>query len=134
MNGPIAFTATLIQKDAQGHPKQLEPKKLSLWHRIYCSLIYSSGLFVGIESIQPLYDGRQLTSEVAVFLTPKQSAYFTLSEVEDLVPVLPPVLTPIYETLGILRYPTKSLRLASESFNASILTFSKKSQTTTSKH
>ena len=91
--------------------------------------MYSSGLFVGKGSSQPLYVGRQMTSEVAGFLTPNQLAEFTLSEVEDLIPVLAPVLTPIYGAVGILRYQTKPLPLASENLRTSILTFlvSKKS-------
>ena len=68
----------------------------SLHHWIYCSLVFSSGLFVGVDKNQPLYDGRQLVTEVVGFLTPNQLADFTLSEVEDLIPVLAPVLTPIY--------------------------------------
>ena len=101
-------------KDAQGHPEQLKAMKLSLWHWICCTLMYSSGVFVRIDSTQPLYDGRQLTSEGAGFLTLNQLADFTLPEVEDLIPVLALLLTPIYGAIGILRYPTKPLRLASE--------------------
>ena len=64
-------------------------------------------------------------TEVAGFLTTNQLADFTLSEVEDLIPALAPVLTPIFGPTGILRYPTKPLRLASETPFASILTFIK---------
>ena len=64
-------------------------------------------------------------SDVAVFLTPNQLANFTLSEVEDLIPVLAPVLTPIFGATGILRHPTKPLRLTSETATVSILTFLK---------
>ena len=99
--------------------------KLSLWHWFYCTLVYASGVFVGIDSTQPLYDGKQLMSEVAGFLTPNQLADFTLSEVKELIPVLAPVLTPIYDAIGILRYPTKPLRLASENLSTSIPTFLK---------
>ena len=98
---------------------------ISLYHWIYCSLVFASGLFVGVDKNQPLYDGRQLVTEVAGFLTPNQLADFTLSKVEDLIPVLAPVLTPIFGPTGILRYPTKPLRLASETPSASILTFLK---------
>ena len=125
MKGLLAFAEILEMKDAQGHPGQLGVMKLSLWHWIYCTLVYLSGVFVGIDSTQPLYDGRQRTSEVAGFLTPNQLANFTLSEVEDLIPVLAPVLTPIYSAIEILRYPKKPLRLASETLSTSILTFLK---------
>ena len=123
MKGLLALAEILKRKVAQGYPEQLEAMKLSLWHWFYCALVYSSGVFVGIDSIQPLYDGKQLTSEVAGFLTPNQLADFTLSEVEDLIPVLAPVGTPIYGAIGILRYPTKPLRLAPETPSTSFLTF-----------
>ena len=38
-------------------------------------------------------------SQVARFLTPNQLSDFTLSEVEHLIPVLAPVLTPIYAAM-----------------------------------
>ena len=66
-----------------------------------------------------------MISVVAGFLTPNQLADFTLSEVEDLIPVLAPVLTPIYGAIGILRYPTNPLRPACETPSTSILTFLK---------
>ena len=97
--------------------------KLTSWHWFYCALVYSSGVFVGIDSTQRLNDGKQLTSEVARFLTPNQLADFTLSEIEDLISVLAPVLTPIYGAIGIPRYPTKPLRLASETPSTTILLF-----------
>ena len=108
----VAFAKILRKKHAQRHPEQLEAMKRFLWHCIYCSLVYSSGLFVYIDSTPPLYDGRQLISEVAGFLTPNQLADFTLSVFEGLIPVLTPILTPIYASIGIMRYPTKPLRLA----------------------
>ena len=91
------------------HSKQKEMMKLSLWYLIHCSLVYSSGVFAGIDTSQSLYDRYQLTSEVAGFLTPNLFSDFTLSEVEDLMPVLAPVLTPIYRAIVILRYPTKQI-------------------------
>ena len=54
-----------------------------------------------------------------------QLAAFTLSEVEDLMPVLAPVLNPIYGAIGVHRYPTNPLRLASQSLSISMLTFLK---------
>ena len=125
MEGLLGLAEILKKKDVRGYPEQLEAMKLSLWHRFYCTLVYSSGVFVGFDSTQPLYDGKQLTSEVAGFLTPNQLADFILSEVEDLIPVLAPVLSPIYGAIGILRFPTNPLRLASETLKTSILTFLK---------
>ena len=83
------------------------------------------GLFVGIDRNQPLYDTRQLTSEVIGFLTPNQLADLALAEVDDLVEFLAPVLTPIYGAVGILRYPTKPLSVMAQVRNHSILTFVK---------
>ena len=82
LKGLLALAEILKRKDAQGYPEQLEAMKLSFWHWIYCALVYSSDMFVGIHSSQPLYEGKQLMSEVAGFLTPNQLADFTLSEVK----------------------------------------------------
>ena len=125
ITGLTALPELLQKKDAQDYPAHVERMTISLYHWIYCSLVFASGLFVGVDRNPPLYDGRQLVSEVAGFLTPNQLADFTLSEVEDLIPVLAHVLTPIFGPTGILRYPTKHLRLASEIPSASILTFLK---------
>ena len=125
ISGLTALAKLLQRKDAQDYPAHLERMTTSLYHWIYCSLVFASGLFVGVDKHQPLYDGRQLVTEVAGFLTPNQLADFTLAEVEDLVPVLAPVLTPIFGPTGILRYPTKHLRLAWETPTVSILTFLK---------
>ena len=109
ISGLTALAKLLQRKDAQDYPAHLECMTTSLYHWIYCSLVFASGLFVGVDKHQPLYDGRQLVTEVAGFLKPNQLADFTLAEVEDLVPVLAPVLTPIFGPTGILRYPTKPL-------------------------
>ena len=125
MKGHLALAEIPKRKDAQGYPEQLEAMKLFMRHWFYCALVYLSGVFVDIDSIQPHYDGNQMTSEVAGFLTPNQLADLILSEVEDLIPVLAPMLTPIYGAIGVLRYPTKPLRFASETPSTSILTFLK---------
>ena len=125
ITGLTALELLLQKKDAQDYPAHIERKTISLYNWIYCSLVFASGLFVGAERNQPLYDGRQLVSKVDGFLTPNQLADITLSEVEDLIPVLAPVLTLIFSPTGILRYPTKPLRLASEIPSVSILTFLK---------
>ena len=97
----------------------------NLWHWVYCTLVFSSGLFVGVDNTQPLYDKKQMLSEVMGFPTPNQLADLMLGEVEDLILVLTPVLTPIYGALGILRYPTKPLRIANKIRSVSILTYVK---------
>ena len=107
--GLVSVAGILKRNDARGNSEQLEATELSLWHWIHCSLVYFSGLFVRIDITHPLYDGRL--------------ADFTLSENEDLIPVLTPVLTPNYRGIGILRYLTNSFRLAYQMLSASILTF-----------
>ena len=99
VEGLIVFAELLGKKDAQGNPAQIEAMKKSLCHWIYCTLVFVSGHFVRIDKTQPLYDTRQLTSEVVGFPTPNQLADLTLTEVEDLVEVIAPVLTLIYGTL-----------------------------------
>ena len=108
--------------------------KRSLCHWIYCTLVFASGQFVGIDETQPIYDTRKLTSEVIGFPTPNQLADLTLAEVEDLVEVLAPVLTPIYEAIGIPRCPTKTRRVTAQTRTTSILTVIKRyAQTVTRK-
>ena len=46
--GLIALAELLGKKDAQEYTAHLEAMKLSLYHWIYCSLVFASGLFVGI--------------------------------------------------------------------------------------
>ena len=75
--------------------------------------------------LSPLYDKGQLTSEVIGFPTPNQLADLTLAELEDLVELLTPVLTPIFGTIGILRYLNKPLSITAQIRSVSILTFVK---------
>ena len=57
------------------------------------------------------------------FPMPQQLADLTLAEVEDLVPVVAPVLIPIFGALGLLRYPTKPVSLAVHVATVSIFTY-----------
>ena len=87
--------------------------RTSVQHWLYFTLVYVSGLFVGVDQAQPLHDSdAQLPRENAGFPMPQQLADLTLAEVEDLVPVVAPVLIPIFGPLGLLRYPTKPVSLA----------------------
>ena len=54
---------------------------------------------------------------------PQQLADLTLAEVEDLVPVVAPVLIPIFGPLGLLRYPTKPVSMAVHFATVSISTY-----------
>ena len=96
----------------------------SVQHWLYSTLIYASGLFVGVDQAQPLHHlDEQLPRENAGFPMPQQLADLTLAEVEDLVPVVAPVLIPILGALGILRYPTKPVSMAVQIATVSIFTY-----------
>ena len=93
-------------------------------HWLYSTLVYASGLFVGVDQAQPLHDpDTQLLRENPGFPLPQQLADLTLAEVEDLVPVVAPVLIPIFGALGLLRYPTKPVSLAVHIATVSIFTY-----------
>ena len=53
----------------------------------------------------------------------QQLADLTLAEVEDLVPVVAPVLIPIFGPVGLLRYPTKPVSLALQVATVSTFTY-----------
>ena len=94
--------------------------RISVQHWPYSTLVYASGLFVGVDQAQPLHDSdAQLPLENPGFPMPQQLADLTLAEVEDLVPVVALVLIPIVGPLGLLCYPTKPASLAC----LSLLTF-----------
>ena len=89
----------------------------------HSTLIYASGLFVGVDQAQPLHHpDAQLPRENAGFPLPQQLPDLTLAEVEDLVPVITPVLIPIFGALGVLRYPTKPVSMAVQVATVSIFT------------
>ena len=80
---------------------------------------------MGVDNTQPMYDAKQLLTDVMRFRTLNQLGKLILGEVEDLIPVLTPVLTSINGAIGVLRYPTKPLRNASKVPSVSILTYIK---------
>ena len=96
----------------------------SLQHWLYSSLVYVSGLFVGVDQAPSLHNpDTQLPSENAEFPMPQQLAYLTLAEVEDLVPVITPMLIPIFGPLGLHRYPSKPVSMAVQVATVSIFTY-----------
>ena len=98
--------------------------RASIQHWLYSTLIYASGLFVGVDQAQSLHDpDMQLPRENPGFPMPQQLADLALDEVEDIVPVIAPVLIPIFGALGQLRYPTKPLSLAVHVATESIFTY-----------
>ena len=72
----LTALAELLQKKGN-YPAHVERMTTSSYHWIYCSLVFASGLFIGVDRNQPLFDGRQLVSEVAGFLTPNPTSWQT---------------------------------------------------------
>ena len=102
----IRWSHILHQKDQQNYSAQLERMRVSMQHWLYSTLVFASGLFVGVDQVQPLYDSdRQLPWETAGFPMTQQLADLTLAEVEDFVPAMAPVLAPIFGAIGVSRYP-----------------------------
>ena len=98
--------------------------RASVHYWLYFTLIYASGLFVGVDQAQPLHDpDAQLPRENPGFPMPQQLADLMLAEVEDLVPVVAPVLIQICGALGLLRYPIKPISLAVHVATVSIITY-----------
>ena len=91
----------LNSKDQQDYVTQLERMRASLQHWLYSTLVFASGLFVGVDQSQPLHNSeRQLPAETAGFPMPQQIADLTLAEVEDFVAVMASVLAPIFGAGG----------------------------------
>ena len=100
-------------KDQQNYAAQLERMRASIQHWLYSTLVFASGLFVGVDQSQPLHNAeRQIPWEMAGFPMPQQLADLTLAEVEDFVDTMIPVLAPTFRAVGVCRYPTKPLARA----------------------
>ena len=98
--------------------------RASVQHWLYSTLVYASGLFVEVDQAQPQHDSdSQLPRENPGFPMLQQIAGLALAEVEDLVPVVAPVLIPGFGHLGLLRYPTKPISLAVHIATVSIFTY-----------
>ena len=57
------------------------------------------------------------------FLFPSQMATLMLVETEDLIPLIAPIVWPIFGAVMALRYPTQVLRMAANTPTYSILHF-----------
>ena len=111
-------------KDQQDYSAQLECKRASVQHWLYSTLVFASGLFVGVDQSQPLHNSdRQIPRETAGFPMPQQIADLTLAEVEDFVAAMAPVLAPIFGAIGVCRYPTKPLAIEVQVHVASFCTY-----------
>ena len=90
--------------------------------RIYSAWINVSGIMITIDHSDPLNqqnNGKNLPG----FLFRSQVASLMLVETEDLVPVIAPIVWPIFGPMMALRYPTQPLRVAARSPTLSILHF-----------
>ena len=111
-------------KDQQNYTAQFERMRASIQHWLYSTLVFASGLFVGVDQAQPLHNSeRQIPWEMAGFPMPQQLADLTLAEVEDFVATMAPVLAPIFGAVGVCRYPTKPLARAVQVHMVSFCTY-----------
>ena len=103
----------MCSKDQQDYAAQLERRRASIQHWLYSTLIFASGLFVGVNQEQLLHnsDG-QIPWETAGFPMPQQIADLTLAELEDFVATMAPVLAPPFGAIGVCRYPTEPIAMA----------------------
>ena len=57
----IRWGHILYTKDQQDYSAQLQRLRASVQHWLYSTLVFASGLFVGMDQVQPLHDpDRQL--------------------------------------------------------------------------
>ena len=114
----------MTSKDQQDYSAQLERMRASVQHWLYSTLVFASGLFVGVDQSQPLHNAdRQIPRETAGFPMPQQIADLTLAEVEDFVAAMAPLLAPIFGAIGVCRYPTMPLAIAVQVHMASFCTY-----------
>ena len=114
----------MTSKDQQDYSAQLERMRASVQHWLYSTLVFASGLFVGVDQSQPLHNSdRQMPRETAGFPLPQQIADLTLAEVEDFVAAMAPVSAPIFGAVGVCRYPTKPLATAVQVHMVSFSTY-----------
>ena len=112
----------LFLQNGHNYAEHLFRTRASVQHWLYSTLVYASGLFV--DQAQHIHDSdAQLPRENPGFPMLQQLAELTLAEIEDLVPVVAPVLIPIFGPLGLLRYPTKPVSLAVHIATVSIFTY-----------
>ena len=114
----------MSSKDQQNYAAQLERMRASIQHWLYSTLVFASGLFVGVDQSQPLHNAeRQIPREMAGFPMPQQLADLTLAEVEDFVATMIPFLAPIFGAVDVCRYPTKPLARAVQVHMVSFCTY-----------
>ena len=125
----VHWSHILYTKDQQNYSAQQERIRASMPHWLFSTSVFASGLFVGVDQVQPLHDSeRQLPWETAGSPMPQQLADQTLAETEDFVPAMAPVLPPIFGAIKVSRYPTKPIAMAVLVHSVSICTYLQGSQ------
>ena len=100
--------------------KQLELNIEAILTWIYSTWVKVAGI------MHPLDENPAINREpnqLPGFLFPSQMATLMLVETEDLIPLLAPIVWPIFGTVMALRYPTQVLRMAANTPTFSILHF-----------
>ena len=98
----VCWSHILHSKDQQTYSAQLERMRAPMQHWLYSTLVFASGLFVGVDQVQPLHDSeRQLPWDTAGFPLPQQLANLNLAEMEDFVPVMVSVLALIFGAISV---------------------------------
>ena len=114
----------MTSKDQQDYSAQLERMRASVQHWLCSTLVFASGLFVGVDQSQPLHNSdRQIPRKTVGFHLPQQIADLTLAEVENFVAAMAPVMAPIFGAVGVCRYPTKPLAAAVQVHMVSFSTY-----------
>ena len=116
-------TCNLTPLDPAG-PLQMK-KQLELNIDALLAWIYST--WVNVTGIMhPLDDNPAVNKEpnqIPGFLFPSQIATLVLVETEDLIPLIAPIIWPIFGAVMALRYSTQALRVAASAPALSILHF-----------
>ena len=100
--------------------KQLELNIEAILTWIYSTWVNVAGI------MHPLDENPAINREpnqLPGFLFPSQMATLMLVETEDLIPLIAPIVWPIFGAVMALRYPTQVLRMAANTPTYSILHF-----------
>ena len=100
--------------------KQLELNIEAILTWIYSTWVNVAGI------MHPLDENPAINREpnqLPGFLFPSQMATLMLAETEDLIPLIAPIVWPIFGAIMALRYPTQVLRMAANTPTFSILHF-----------
>ena len=87
---------------------------------IYSAWVNVSGM---MSTLDDPHSQRRNDKNLPGFLFPSQVASLMLVETEDLIPLIAPIIWPIFGSVMALRYPTQPLRVAASAPTLSILHF-----------